>query len=128
MLLKGQCAAAVSQILFEANLTALTRKSGEIRPIAVGYYWLRLSVKCANSFATVKLATFLFPNQLGVGVPGGCETAIHACRRFILNIPEDLIVVKLDFSNSIKCLHKNSMLESIKESSPEFNFFVFYYI
>ena len=38
MLLKGQCATEVIPFLFGANLTALTKKSGGIRPIAVGYY------------------------------------------------------------------------------------------
>ena len=119
MLLKGQCATDVIPFLFGANLTALTKKSGGIRPIAVGYYWRRLSAKCANSFATNKLATYFSPIQQGVGVPGGCEGAIHACRRFVLNMPDDFLVVKLDFSNAFNCLHRDSMLESIKQSVPE---------
>ena len=73
MLLRGQCAPDVIPILFGANLTALTKKSGGIRPIAVGYYWRRLTAKCANYFASAKLATYFSPIQLGVGVPGGCR-------------------------------------------------------
>ena len=119
MLLKGQCATEVIPFLFGANLTALTKKSGGIRPIAVGYYWRRLSAKCANLFATNKLATYFSPIQLGVGVTGGREAAIHACRRFVLNMPDDFLVVKLDFSNAFNCLHRDSMLESIKQSVPE---------
>ena len=98
--LKGHCATEIIPFLFEANLTALTKKSGKIRPIAVRYYWLRLSAKCANSFATDKLATYYSPIQLRVGVPGACEAAIHAYRRFVLNMPDDFIEVLLDFSNA----------------------------
>ena len=118
MLLKSQCATEVIPFLFGANLTALTKKSGGIRPIAVDYYWRRLSAKWANSFATNKLATYFSPIQMGVGVPGGCEAAVHACRRFVLNMPDDFFVVKLDFSNAFNCLHRDSMLESIKQSVP----------
>ena len=118
MLLKGQCATEVIPFLFGANLTALTKKSGGIRPIAGGYYWRRLSAKCANSFATNKFASYFSPIQLGVGVPGGCEADIHACRRFVLNMLDDFLVIKLDFSNAFNCLHRDSMLESIKQSVP----------
>ena len=65
------------------------------------------------------IATYFSPIYLGVGVPGGCEAATHASRRFVLNMPDDFIVVKLDFSNAFNCLHRDSMLESIKQSIPE---------
>ena len=64
-------ATEVVPFLFEANLTAFTKKSGEICPLAVGYYWHCLSAKCANFFVTNKLATYFSPIQLGVRVPGG---------------------------------------------------------
>ena len=38
MLLKGQCATKVITFLVGTNLTALIKKSGGIRSIAVGYY------------------------------------------------------------------------------------------
>jgi hypothetical protein len=41
-LLRGQCARDVIPILFGASLTALEKKTGGIRPIAVGYFWRRL--------------------------------------------------------------------------------------
>ena len=95
------------------------KKVRGIHPIAVGYYWRRLSLKCGNSFDTDKLATYFSLIQLRVGVPGGCETIIHTCRRFAFNTPNDHIVVKLDFSNAFNCLHRDSMLESFKQSVPE---------
>ena len=55
MLLKGQCATEVIPFLFGANLTALTQSSHGICPIAVGYYWRHLLVKCSYSLATDKL-------------------------------------------------------------------------
>ena len=130
MLLKDQCATKVISFLFGVHLTALAKKSGAIRPIAVGYYWRRFSAKCANLFARDKLAIYFSPIRLGLGVPyfipGSYEAAIHACKRFVLKEPDDFIVVKLDFFNSFNCLHRNSMLESIKQSIPEIYSFCYH--
>jgi hypothetical protein len=119
MLLKGNCPADVVPILFGGNLTALIKKSGGIRPIAVGYYWRRLSAKCANAYASKKLYDFFSPIQLGVGVSGGCEAAIHACRRYVASLPEGHVVVKLDFSNAFNSLHRDVMLEAVHDAIPE---------
>jgi len=59
------------QILFGGRLVALNKKSGGIRPIAVGFTLRRLISKCANSFAVAKLTTYFAPRQMGAGVKGG---------------------------------------------------------
>ena len=118
-LLKGHCPANVIPILCGGSLTALNKKSGGIRPIAVGYYWRRLAAKCANTYASSKLPAFFSPVQLGVGVPGGCEAAVHACRQYLDNLPDDKIIVKLDFSNAFNCLHRDVMLDAVYSTIPE---------
>ena len=118
MLLKDQCATEVIPILFGANLIVLIKKSRAIRPIAVGYYWRRLSAKCANSFAAVKLTSYFSSIQLREGISGSYEAAVHTCQRFVLNMPKDLTAVKIDFSHSFRFLHRDSMLKSIKSRSP----------
>lgn len=89
MLLTGKCHPAVSPILFGGKLIALLKKSGGVRPITVGYTWRRIAAKCANAYAISSLNDFFIPTQLGVGVSGGCEAAIHATRRFIEQMPSD---------------------------------------
>jgi hypothetical protein len=118
-LLRGQCAHDVIPILFGASLTALEKKTGGIRPIAVGYFWRRLSAKCANFFATTKLAAYFSPLQLGVGVRGGCEAAIHTCRRYMDAMSDDHVIVKLDFANAFNSIHRDAMLNAIQSHVPE---------
>ena len=72
MLLEGKCHPDVIPILFGGNLTALVKKTGGVRPIAIGYTWRRVAAKCANAFATAALNDYFMPHQLGVGVSGGC--------------------------------------------------------
>ena len=68
---------SIRSFLFGGNLIALEKKTGGIRPIAIGYVLRRLAAKCANSFATSKLASYFSPLQLGVSVRGGYEAAIN---------------------------------------------------
>ena len=51
--------------------------------------------------------------QVGVGVSGGCQAAVHAVLRFLDGIDEDQIFVKLDFANAFNCLQRDHMLETV---------------
>ena len=51
LLLNGGLSQQINEIIFRANLIALPKKYGGVRPIAVGYTWRRLAAKCANSYA-----------------------------------------------------------------------------
>ncbi|KMS64974.1 hypothetical protein BVRB_040730, partial [Beta vulgaris subsp. vulgaris] len=101
------------------KLFALKKKSGGIRPIAVGYTWRRLAAKCANAYAVSMLGPYLCPRQLGAGIQGGCEAAVHATRRFIESMPPDHVVAKLDFSNAFNCLCRSRMLGEVASRIPE---------
>jgi len=118
-MLAGQCPADVVSTFFGGRLIALNKKSGGIRPIAVGFTLRRLVSKCANTHAVSRLAAFFRPVQLGVGTPGGCEAAVHSARRFLESMPKDNVLVKLDFSNAFNCLHRSDMLQSIADRVPE---------
>ena len=90
-----------------------------MRPIAVGYTWRRLAAKCANTYAVNKLSAQLAPIQLGVGVPGGAEAAVHATRRYVMSMPNENVLVKLDFSNAFNSLRRDCMLEAVAKDIPE---------
>ena len=70
-------------------------------------------------FGSKRLAPVYCPRQLGVGVPGRCEAAIHSTRRFLENMPRDQVVVKLDFSNAFNNLHRYEMLTAIRDRLPQ---------
>ena len=96
----------------------MKKKDGGLRPIAIGYTLRRLAAKCANKYPTANLASHFAPIQLGVGMPGGAEAAIHSVRRYIENLPKDYIIVRLDFKNAFKTLKRNTMLEAIRRELP----------
>ena len=118
LVLAGRCPTDVAPILFGGRLIALNKKSGGIRPIAVGFSLRRLVSKCANKHALAHLASYFSPTQLGVGTSGGCEAAVHSARRFLEAMPSDFVVVKLDFSNAFNCLRRSDMLQSVADRAP----------
>ena len=101
-LLRGQVPEHVREFPFAANLTALRKKDGGIRPIAVGNVFGRLASKIAAKRVMPELRRQLPPVQLGVGVSGGCEAAAHAVRAFVQSpvVPENNVLVKLDMKNA----------------------------
>ena len=70
LLLVGGVPEAVRPVFFGASLTPLKKKSGGIRPIAVGCVWRRLSAKIVLRRISPDLVDYLKPHQLGVGVKG----------------------------------------------------------
>ena len=101
----------------------MQKKTEGIRPIVVGYVWMRLTAKCASAHAIESMADYFNPLQVEVGVAGGCEAAVHATRRFLSTMPADNIVVKLFFSNAFNSLHRDYMLERVSEVIPELYIF-----
>jgi hypothetical protein len=117
-LLEGKCHPDVAPVIFGGNLIALQKKTGGVRSIAIGYTWRRIAAKCANAYATYTLSSYLSPIQLGVGISGGCEAAVHATRRFAESMPASHCIVKLDFVNAFNSLHRDAMLQAAHDNTP----------
>jgi len=96
----------VTPLFFGGRLLAINKKNGGFRPIAIGFTLRRLASKCANSVGISRLKAYFYPQQLGIGTPGGCEAAIHAALRFLESLPVNIVLVKLDFSNAFNSIHR----------------------
>ncbi|XP_029656011.1 uncharacterized protein LOC115229886 [Octopus sinensis] len=101
-------------IFFSANLTALGKKDNGVRPIAVGNIFRRLSAKLLCRAIVPCLSSKFLPVQLGVGVPNGCEAAVHSIRDLTESF-EEFIVVKLDVSNAFNSIRRDHLLECCRE-------------
>ena len=74
--------AEIRHFFFGASLVALRKKSGGVRPTAVGYTLHRLVVKVESRKVRDEMTLLLSPRQLGYGMVGGAEAAAHAARSF----------------------------------------------
>lgn len=124
ILLTGELPLNIREVIFGARLIALQKKGGGIRPIAVGYTLRRLAAKCANAHVIKKRSDELKPKQIGVGVAGGAEAAVHAARRLLHRLPDDHVFVKLDFSNAFNSVRRDVILESAANKLPELYRFI----
>jgi len=79
----------------------------------------RLASKCASHHGAVVLASELGPRQLGVGIAGGCEAAIHSARLYLQTFAPNHFMVKLDFANAFNSLHRSDMLLFLRDCLPE---------
>ena len=61
------------------------KRSGDLRPIAVGEVLRRLTSKCVARAVRAEALGILSPLQVGVGIPAGCEAIVHA----VLNVQDD---------------------------------------
>ena len=123
-ILRGYLPKYVKQVFFGATLIPLRKKDGGVRPIAVGQTLRRLVAKCVASQVTRSLGMKLAPQQLGCGVPLGCEAAAHATLLFLQNMPSIHLLLKLDFKNAFITLRRDRMIEKVKRNAPELFAFI----
>ena len=107
------------ETLFGGRLVALQKKDGGVHPIAVGYTLRRMAAKCANAHVIKSRSEALQPIQVGVGVSGGAKAAIHAMRSLVSTMPDDYVIVKLDFTDAYNSLRRDAVLETVADKMPE---------
>src|SRR4029077_1049838 len=106
LVLAGGVPVRVRPHFFGASLLAFNKKDGGLRPIAVGLTFRRLVAKVACRFGSDHCVNYLKPRQLGVGVKGGTEALAHGARRYLDNLPNNHVFVKLDFTNAFNSIRR----------------------
>ena len=83
-MLSGKTPSCLAPWLCGAPLTALLKKGGGVRPIAVGEVLHRLaSCLCCFGVRSRLPEVFLPFGQVGVDISGGLEAAIHSVHLFV---------------------------------------------
>ena len=95
---------------FDANLFALGKKVGGIRPIAVGSTLRRLTTKVGLKPISHKLGEHFEPRQLGYSSKGGCEAARHAARIYLMSYTRIKVFLKSDIKNAFNCMKRDIKL------------------
>ena len=113
--LAGSIPAAIRGVVLGATLLAFQKPGGGIRPIAIGETLRRLTSKLAARCMS-DVAKSLTP-QLGVGVPGGVEVAVHATRAHALEHP-DHVILRVDFRNAFNSVDRAAVFEATLEHAP----------
>uniref|UniRef100_A0A8D9A4C8 Reverse transcriptase domain-containing protein n=1 Tax=Cacopsylla melanoneura TaxID=428564 RepID=A0A8D9A4C8_9HEMI len=119
-MLQGKLCQEIVTCIYGANLCALNKKDGGLRPIAVGCTFRRLCAKVCCTVYQEKCRNYFQPFQLGFGTRQGCESIIHATRTFIdENRGSDFVLLKIDYKNAFNCIERDVLLKEVKEHTPE---------
>uniref|UniRef100_A0A1X7SVN2 Reverse transcriptase domain-containing protein n=1 Tax=Amphimedon queenslandica TaxID=400682 RepID=A0A1X7SVN2_AMPQE len=117
----GDCPSSVIPHLCGATLLASLKKSGGLRPIAVGEVLRRLTSKCLSSLVLPQVRHILPPHQVGVGCSNGAESIVHSLKLILANqsIPSNSkCCLLLDFSNAFNCINRLSMFSEVRSKIP----------
>ena len=105
IVLCGKVPEEVCRIFYGANLTALSKPDGGVRPIAVGFTLRRLASKILSYKLLGKSESLFQPNQVGVGTPKGAEAAVHAVRAYIKSpTSKSKVLLKIDFKRCLQLI------------------------
>ena len=122
VLLSGKLDSRVSPWFCDAPLTALIKPGGGFCPIAVGETLRHLVSKvCCFAIRPALPDTFLPFGQVGVGVSGGLEAAVHSLRTILSTVGSnpDLCCLKVDMSHAFNECSCSSFLSRCKLVFPE---------
>ena len=120
VILKGKVPDPVLPFFFGANLTALSKSDGGVRPIACGNTLRRLAGKLCMSKLSESTSQVFRPHQMGVGVQCGAEAAAHSCRRYIENPQsQNKIMLKVDFRNAFNTIRRDLVIREVERIAPE---------
>ena len=117
LVLAGRTPSSITPYLFGANLTALQKSDGGVRPIAVGNTLRRLVSKVAGSKIMGEMGMLLSPQQLGYGVKGGGEAAVHAAKLYLRDLDHT--------KNAFNSIRRDKMLKAVQELAPSLFHFVY---
>jgi len=102
----------VSPFLAGGSLTALLKKDGGIRPIAVGDVLRRLTGKALVRGQKEKMVTYFYPLQVGVAVACGAEAVVHGWKIVMdqFSGDSDVVALKVDFDNAFNNANRAEIL------------------
>ena len=105
---------ASKHMLLACRLVAIRKPDGvSVRPIAVGAVFYRLAALRQVNLVLEAARALLLPHQLGIGVSGGCEAAVHIVRNALQNESSALAALLVDFENAFNTISRHKILAAL---------------
>ena len=120
LLAKGDAPNSLAPFLAGAGLTALPKKDDDIRPVAVGDTWRRLTAKTLCATYKDDACKFFYPLQIGVGLAMGTEVGVSVARQWCKRHASDpsAVFVLIDFANAFNCVDRDAFLSQCRHQFP----------
>ena len=117
---RGQACSEVREWICGGGLTALEKKDGGFRPIAVGECWRRLVGKVLVKEADGEVRRYLEPVQVGVGTRCGTEAVVHVARQWLGRNAQQRqkVLATTDLSNAFNCADRSAFRQAARRVRP----------
>ena len=106
-----------SNVIGASRLIALPKSGSDVRPIAVGEVFRRLTAKVICHQKSSEFSSFC-PFQHGTATPGGAELLTHHIQ-FLLESNPSWSVLKTDVKNAFNSVSRQSILQQIAQDFPD---------
>ena len=120
LFLSGKRPPQLAPWLCGAPLTALQKRNGGIRPIAVGETLRRLISSCAMNHISKTAANWFHPLQFGIATINGTEAVVHAVRKVTQHhgSNSEYGLLSVDLTNAFNLVSRNAFLNGVKHHFP----------
>ena len=118
---RGKFPSFFSKVFCSASLTALSKKKGGVRPIAVSEILRRLIAKCLVNEAKSGAIELFDSIQLGIGVSGGAEAIIHSAKvsyEKIFNADSKERMLQIEFRKAFNSVKRSHLLQAACDFIP----------
>ena len=120
LLAQGRAPQRLAEFLAGASLVALPKKDGSIRPVAVGEVLRRLVAKVLCAAYQDEARNYLWPLQIGVAQPLGCEVGLHTAQQWFHRNRDNkrAVFLKVDFENAFNTVDRQAFLTQCRHHFP----------
>ena len=108
----------ITKLLCAARLIALPKSSGDVRPIAIGEVFRRITAKTICSQYKDSFSKFFAPLQHGIATDGGADLLVHDVQ-LLLGSHKDWLVMKTDAKNAFNSVKRSHLLTQVSKHFPE---------
>ena len=105
-------------MLGASRLIALPKSGSDVRPIAVGEVFRRLTAKVICHQKSSEFSSFFCPFQHGIATPGGAELVTHHIQYLLESNPSWSVLIT-DVKNAFNSVSRQSVLQQIAQDFPD---------
>ncbi|XP_062499650.1 uncharacterized protein LOC134176971 [Corticium candelabrum] len=116
--LLGDVPPNVVPLLSASKLIAIPKHGNDVRPIAVGEVFRRLTAKTICQQKSPEFASYFSPIQHGIATPGGAELLTHHIQILLEQNP-DWSILKTDVRNAFNSVSRERLLQQIAKDFPD---------
>ena len=120
----GKLPKSACELLSTAQLTALPKSSGDVRPIAIGEVLQRITTKTICCQLKQSLSKFFAPIQHCVATDGRSELVVNHIR-LLLESNKHWSLLKTDVKNAFNSIRRSYLMQMVYNYFPEIYNYLF---